>query len=109
MVSEPELIFCYLLDAGTCAEEQLAAASNGSARVVRYIVEDANGTALFPQLSGLLSINGSGSESGGGSGEPGEAARSAATSIRMGLGVSLHICPLMLPLQRSFLAFMARS
>lgn len=52
-IPEPELMFCYtLLPDTTCTEAQQAAVRNGSAKIVRYIVEDANSTRLFPDLFG---------------------------------------------------------
>lgn len=51
-VPEQELWFCYTLVPGTCTEEQLAAVQNGSVRISRYVVEDANSTKLFPDLFG---------------------------------------------------------
>lgn len=44
--------FCYVLAPGTCTAEQIAAVGDGSARVVRYIVEDSNSTMLFPEIFG---------------------------------------------------------
>lgn len=49
-IPEAEVWFCYTLVPGTCTEDQLAAVKNGSARISRYIVEDANSTKLFPDL-----------------------------------------------------------
>lgn len=49
-VPEQELWFCYTLVPGTCTEAQLEAVQNGSVRISRYIVEDANSTKLFPEL-----------------------------------------------------------
>lgn len=49
-IPEPEVIFCYLW--AYCTDDTYAAVKNGSARVVRYIVEDANSTMLFPELFG---------------------------------------------------------
>lgn len=106
-VPEPELMFCYVLDPGTCTEEQLAAVSNGSARVVWYVVEDANSTALFPDLFGTSPVPANGSGSGGDAGEP-VGAVSAAPSLRAGLGLSTYVSPWMLPLQRSFLCLWQR-
>lgn len=51
-IPEQELWFCYTLVPGTCTEEQLAAVQDGSARISRYVVEDANSTKLFPELFG---------------------------------------------------------
>lgn len=49
-VPEQELWFCYTLVPGTCTEEQLEGVQNGSTRISRYVVEDANSTKLFPGL-----------------------------------------------------------
>lgn len=76
-IPDPETMFCYLLDAGTCTEEQLAAASNGSARVVQYIIEDANSTRLFPEIF-------RGSTSGD---QSPHVSTSTASSLRVGLVV----------------------
>lgn len=51
-VPEQRVWFCYVLALGTCTAEQIAAVQNGSARVVSYIVEDANSTRLFPEIFG---------------------------------------------------------
>lgn len=51
-VPEQRVWFCYVLALGTCTAEQIAAVRNGSARVVSYIVEDANSTRLFPEIFG---------------------------------------------------------
>lgn len=51
-VPEQALMFCYVLVPYSCLEEKVAAVENGSARIVSYIVEDANSTQLFPELFG---------------------------------------------------------
>ncbi|KAJ4414932.1 hypothetical protein N0V82_007645 [Gnomoniopsis sp. IMI 355080] len=48
-IPEQEIMFCYLW-AGTCTDEQIASITNGTARVVRYVLEDTNSTKLFPEL-----------------------------------------------------------
>lgn len=76
-IPEPEVMFCYVLNQGTCTDEQRAAFVNGSARVVRYVVEDANSTKLFPELFG----SGDGSS---GDGVPGGSTTSGASLGRLG-------------------------
>lgn len=58
-------MFCYVLNPASCTDDQLAAVANGSARVVRYIVEDANATKLFPEIFEGRGSSGDGSVSSG--------------------------------------------
>lgn len=51
-VPEQEDMFCYIWVPWLCYDEHIAAIENGSARIVNYIVEDANSTRLFPELFG---------------------------------------------------------
>jgi len=63
---EQPLQFCYTLDPGsTCTEEQIEAIESGSATICQYIVKDRNSTVLFPEIVGVLGVDGCGSGVGG--------------------------------------------
>lgn len=67
-IPDAELWFCYTLVPETCTEEQLAAVQNGSAKISRYVVEDANSTVLFPELFEQESMLDPGQQHRGGNG-----------------------------------------
>ncbi|KAF2221809.1 Alpha/Beta hydrolase protein [Elsinoe ampelina] len=43
--------FCYILDPGSCFDEQYESVINGTALIVDYIVVDANSTKIWPDLA----------------------------------------------------------
>lgn len=49
--------FCYILDTGTCFDEQIDAVANGTALIKDYIVVDANSTKIWPDLANRTSVD----------------------------------------------------
>lgn len=96
---EPEIMFCYVYDLGTCTDDQIAAIENGTAVIKHWIVKDANSMRRFPELfdedgDGTGAGTGTGTGTGGSSPtETGGASPAATNAATRTLPASINAHP----------------